>query len=114
MFKVAALVLAFALECLCLMHAQVAAAAQQAQLGASTDDCLVCQFGVPDPAYDCATAAHFDVADGRLIFVCLSDHDFSGASFRDEDLTGANLEHARLDFADFTGAKLLLASLKGA
>src|SRR5579862_9200695 len=117
MFRVFLIILAFVFECAYLVHAQTAGAAELNpgdQAKTSDQDCLVCQFGQPDPSYDCATAAHFDVADGRLIFVCLSDADFSGASFRDMDLTGANLAHARLDAADFTGAKLVLANLKGA
>ncbi len=126
MFKVAILVAIFALEGMFLTHkaeaADIAQAADillssaQAQAANVTDhdDCLVCQFGTPDPSYDCATGAHFDVADGRLIFVCLSDDDFSGASFRNADLSSADFARARLDYADFTGARLSLASFRGA
>src|SRR5579863_10292730 len=117
MFKVAILVAAFALESMYLTHAAEAAdlrlSASQAQ-AADDRDCLVCQFGQPDPSYNCATAAHFEVADGRLQFVCLSDDDFSGASFRNADLSNADFAHAKLDNADFAGARLSSASFRGA
>jgi uncharacterized protein YjbI with pentapeptide repeats len=117
MYKIAILVAVFALESLYLTHS-----AMGADLGRSPtatraaddrSDCLVCQFGQPDPSYDCATGAHFDVADGRLQFVCLSDDDFSGASFRNTDLTNADFARAKLDYADFAGARLSSASFRG-
>jgi uncharacterized protein YjbI with pentapeptide repeats len=43
----------------------------------------------------------------------MSYADFSGASFRDTDLAGANLAHAKLDDADFTNADLSITSFKG-
>ncbi len=116
MFKIAVIVMVFALECLILTRAEAATPARADRTVAADgghDECLVCQFGEPDPTYDCATGPHFDVADSRLVFVCLSDADFSGASFRYTDLSRANLAHARLDHADFTGAKLFLTSFKG-
>jgi uncharacterized protein YjbI with pentapeptide repeats len=118
MFKVAILVAVFALESLFLTHIADAANLRQspAVAQAATDqvDCLVCQFGQPDPTYDCATGAHFDLADGRLQFVCLSDDDFSGASFRNADLTHADFARAKLDYADLAGARLSSASFRGA
>lgn len=112
MFKIAAIVFAFALESAIMVHN--AEAASPAQADADHGDCLVCQFGEPDPTYDCATGAHFDVADGRLMFVCLSDDDFSGASFRNADLSGSDFDRARLAYADFTGATLAYTHFKGA
>jgi len=114
-FKICLIVFVFALESAILTHAEAAALAPAVTNDAGAQgDCLVCQFGEPDPTYDCATGAHFDVADGRLMFVCLSDDDFSGASFRNADLSGADFTRARLDYADFTGATLSLARFKGA
>ncbi len=46
--------------------------------------------------------------------MCMSYANFSGDSFRNTDLTGANLAHSYLSGADLTGAKLDIASLKGA
>jgi len=116
MFKVALFVAVFALESLYLTHLTEAADLRPsvAVTSENPDDCLVCHFGQPDPAYDCATGAHFDVADGRLNFVCLSDDDFSGASFRNADLSSADFARARLNYADFTGARLSSASFRGA
>lgn len=55
--------------------------------------------------------AKFDNA--KLVLMCMSFANFTGASFRGADMAGANLAHAIVDGADFTGATLAITSIKG-
>jgi len=87
-----------------------------ASIKAGHHDCPHCDLAGADLTNQCVKegnlkAAKFDGA--RLVLMCMSYADFRGASFRDTDLAGANLAHAKVDNADFSGADLSITSIRG-
>ncbi|HTS46796.1 MAG TPA: pentapeptide repeat-containing protein [Bryobacteraceae bacterium] len=83
---------------------------------AGNHDCPHCDLAGADLTNTCVKegnlqGANFDGA--RAVLMCMSFADFRGASFRNTDLAGANLAHAKVDGADFTGADLSITSIKG-
>src|SRR5436305_4333629 len=79
-------------------------------------DCPHCDLAGADLTNQCVKQGNLEGAkfDGaRLVLMCMSYADFRGASFRNTDLAGANLAHARVDDADFTGADLSIVSIRG-
>lgn len=92
-------------------------AAAVASIRAGHHDCPRCVLAHADLTNQCVKHGNLEgaVFDGaRLVLMCMSYGDFRGASFRDADLSGANLAHARLDNADLSGARLTITSIRGA
>lgn len=80
-------------------------------------DCLGCDLSGADLSHTCVkeknlAGAKLDDVDAH--YMCMSYANFSGTSFRNADLTGANLGHSDLSGADLTGATLDITSLLGA
>jgi uncharacterized protein YjbI with pentapeptide repeats len=87
-----------------------------ASIKAGHHDCPHCDLAGADLTNQCVKRGNLEGANfsgARLVLMCMSYADFRGASFRNTDLAGANLAHARLDGADLTGANLSIASIKG-
>ena len=83
---------------------------------AGNHDCPHCDLTGADLTNTCVKEGNLQGAkfDGaRAVLMCMSFADFRGASFRNTDLAGANLTHAKVDGADFTGADLSITSIKG-
>jgi uncharacterized protein YjbI with pentapeptide repeats len=96
--------------------AHAADAAAVARIHHGIVDCVACDLSGADLSNTCVKqhdlrGANFDGADATLM--CMSFADFTNASFRGTQLSGANLAGARLDGADLTGAKTSITSFLG-
>jgi uncharacterized protein YjbI with pentapeptide repeats len=79
-------------------------------------DCVGCDLSGADLMNTCVKehdlhGANFDGADATLM--CMSFANFTKASFRGTELSGANLAGAKMDGADLTGAKTSITSFLG-
>jgi uncharacterized protein YjbI with pentapeptide repeats len=79
-------------------------------------DCVGCNLSGADLANTCVKehdlhGANFDGADATLM--CMSFANFTNASFRGTELSGANLAGSKMDGADLTGAKMSITSFLG-
>jgi len=87
-----------------------------ASIKAGKRDCPHCRLAGADLTNECVKHGNLEGSDferAKLVLMCMSYADFRGASFRNADLSGANLAHAILDGADLTGAQLAITSVKG-
>jgi hypothetical protein len=66
-----------------------------------------------DGSETCLRSALDDGTGSAGVLMCASTSDFRNASFRDADLSGANLSNAALDGADMTGAATSMTSFDG-
>jgi len=87
------------------------------RIKAGAIDCPGCDLSGADLSNTCVKngnlkGAKFD--NVTALFMCMSLADFTDVSFRNADLTGANLGQSDLTRADLTGAKLAITSIKGA
>jgi uncharacterized protein YjbI with pentapeptide repeats len=88
-----------------------------ASIRAGHHDCPHCYLAHADLTNQCVKHGNLEGADfdgAKLILMCMSYGDFRNASFRDADLSGANLAHASLDGADLSGARLTITSIRAA
>jgi len=88
-----------------------------ASIRAGHHDCPRCVLAHADLTNQCVKHGNLRgaVFDGaKLVLMCMSYGDFEDASFRDADLSGANLAHAKLGGADLSGARLTITSIRGA
>src|ERR1700759_5680802 len=79
-------------------------------------DCVGCNLAGADLTHTCVKehdlhGANFDGAHATLM--CMSFVNFTNASFRGTELSGANLAGAKMDGADLTGAKTSITSFLG-
>jgi uncharacterized protein YjbI with pentapeptide repeats len=79
-------------------------------------DCVGCNLSGADLSNTCVKehdlhGANFDGADATLM--CMSFANFTNASFRGTELSGANLAGSKMDGADLTGAKTSITSFLG-
>ncbi len=98
------------------MSAPAYDAAAVARIHAGIVDCVGCNLEGADLTNTCVKAhdlhgANFDGANAVLM--CMSFANFTDATFRGTDLSGANLAHAKLDGANLSGAVMDATSLKG-
>jgi uncharacterized protein YjbI with pentapeptide repeats len=101
-----------------LMPARAFAAdpAAVAKIHGGIVDCVGCNLSGADLANTCVKehdlhGANFDGADATLM--CMSFANFTNASFRGTELSGANLAGSKMDGADLTGAKMSITSFLG-
>jgi hypothetical protein len=83
---------------------------------AGNHDCPHCDLIGADLTNTCVKGGNLEGAQfdrANAVLMCMSYADFRDASFRNTDLAGANLAHAKVDGADFTGADLSITSIKG-
>jgi uncharacterized protein YjbI with pentapeptide repeats len=88
-----------------------------ASIRAGHHDCPHCRLSHADLTNQCVKHGNLkgaDFDDARMVLMCMSWGDYTGASFRGADLSGANLAHANLGDADLTGARLTIASIRAA
>jgi len=88
-----------------------------ASIRAGHHDCPHCRLAHADLTNTCVKHGDLEGADftgAKLVLMCMSYGDYKDASFRDANLSGANLAHGHLDGADLTGARLTITSIKGA
>jgi uncharacterized protein YjbI with pentapeptide repeats len=88
-----------------------------ASIKAGRHDCPRCYLAHADLTNQCVKHGNLEgaVFDGaKLTLMCMSYGNFKDASFRDADLSGANLAHAELDGADLSGAHLTITSIRAA
>src|ERR1700742_4335397 len=79
-------------------------------------DCVGCNLAGADLTNTCVKehdlhGANFDGANATLM--CMSFANFTNASFRGTELSGANLAGAKMDGANMTGAKTSITSFLG-
>ena len=79
-------------------------------------DCVGCNLSGADLSNTCVKehdlhGANFDGANATLM--CMSFSNFTNASFRGTELSGANMAGAKMDGADLTGAKTSITSFLG-
>src|SRR3954471_15961868 len=79
-------------------------------------DCVGCNLAGADLTNTCVKEhdlhdANFDGANATLM--CMSFSNFTNASFRGTELSGANMAGAKMDGADLTGAKPAITSFLG-
>lgn len=83
---------------------------------AGVADCPDCDFTGANLQFQCVktgdlSRARFD--DANLKYACMRETTLHDTSFRNADLTGANLSDADLNGADMTGAILSLTLIRG-
>jgi uncharacterized protein YjbI with pentapeptide repeats len=98
------------------MPALAADPAAVAKIKGGIVDCIGCDLTGADLSNTCVKqhdlhGADFTGADASLM--CMSFADFTGVSFRNTELSGANLSGAKMDGADLTGAKTSITSFLG-
>ena len=79
-------------------------------------NCVGCNLSGADLTNTCVKehdlrGANFDGANATLM--CMSFSNFTNASFRGTELSGANMAGAKMDGADLTGAKTSITSFLG-
>ncbi|HEX2591641.1 MAG TPA: pentapeptide repeat-containing protein [Rhizomicrobium sp.] len=87
-----------------------------ASIKSGKHDCPNCVLTGADLTNTCVKSGNVQGAkfdNAKLVLMCMSYANFTGASFRGADMAGANLAHAIVDGADFTGATLSITSIKG-
>jgi uncharacterized protein YjbI with pentapeptide repeats len=95
---------------------QAADPAAVAKIHGGIVDCVGCNLSGADLTNTCVKehdlhGANFDGANATLM--CMSFANFTKASFRGTELSGANLAGAKMDGADLTGAKTSITSFLG-
>ncbi|HEY4075632.1 MAG TPA: pentapeptide repeat-containing protein [Rhizomicrobium sp.] len=96
--------------------AHAADTAAVAKIHGGIVDCVGCNLSGADLTNTCVKehdlhGANFDGANATLM--CMSFANFTKASFRGTELSGANLAGAKMDGADLTGAKTSITSFLG-
>jgi uncharacterized protein YjbI with pentapeptide repeats len=98
------------------MSAPAYDAAAVARIHGGIVDCVGCNLQGADLTKTCVKAHDLHGADfdgANAVLMCMSFANFTDATFRGTDLSGANLAHAKLDGANLSGAVMDATSLKG-
>ena len=98
------------------LPAHAADPAAVAKIQGGIVDCVGCNLSGADLSNTCVKkhdlhGANFDGANATLM--CMSFSNFTNASFRGTELSGANMAGAKMDGADLTGAKTSITSFLG-
>jgi len=98
------------------LPAHAADPAAVAKIQGGIVDCIGCNLSGADLSNTCVKehdlhGANFDGANATLM--CMSFSNFTNASFRGTELSGANMAGAKMDGADLTGAKTSITSFLG-
>ncbi|MEY4966887.1 MAG: hypothetical protein RL274_2470 [Pseudomonadota bacterium] len=98
------------------LPAHAADPAAVAKIQGGIVDCVGCNLSGADLSNTCVKehdlrGANFDGANATLM--CMSFSNFTNASFRGTELSGANIAGAKMDGADLTGAKTSITSFLG-
>ena len=98
------------------LPAHAADPAAVAKIRGGIVDCVGCNLSGADLTNTCVKehdlrGANFDGANATLM--CMSFSNFTNASFRGTELSGANMAGAKMDGADLTGAGTSITSFLG-